>query len=181
MNTKKYYQIGITGHRDLLPSQYEENLTILKGHLLKLKREHSNKQLIILTPLAEGADRLIAKVALDINIPYKVILPMPKRFYIKDFSKKSQKEFEYYLKQAQTIKTIPLFAGNTLELISKDSVYRSFQYKEAGRIIVEKADEMIIMSDGKENDKMGGTQDIANYAQAYGTILYKIQCDRQCV
>jgi len=181
MDTKNYFKIGITGHRDLLPSQYDENITILKGHILKLKREYPEKQLLILTPLAEGADRLIAKVALDLNIPYDVIMPMPKELYLKDFSTKSQKEFDNYLKQARNIITIPLYEGNTFELIAKNSIFRNFQYREMGRTIVEMADEMIVMSDGKKSDKIGGTYDIANYAKVYGTILYQIRCDRSCV
>ncbi len=181
MGTKKYYKIGISGHRDLLHSHMEENLTILKGHLLKLKREHSDKELIVLTPLADGADRLIAKVASELNIVYDVILPMPKELYINDFSKDSKKEFDYFLNQAQTIKTIKLYAANTLDLISKSSIHRSFQYRQMGRRIVDLADEMIIISDGVKNDKMGGTEDIAEYAQTCDTTLHKIRCDRLCV
>ncbi len=180
MNTKTYYKIGITGHRDLLPSQKEENLIILKGYLLKIKREHPKKKLLILTPLADGADRLICQVALELGFDYDVILPMPKELYTKDFSKTSQEEFKHYLKYARKIQTINLYAGNTLELISNYSIFRNFQYRQVGRTIVDMADEMIIMSDGIQNNKIGGTQDIANYAKSYGTILYKVQCGRLC-
>jgi len=180
MNKNNYYTVGISGHRDLLPSQYDENLTILKGHLLKLRREHPDKQILVLTPLAEGADRLIAKVAMELNIPYDVFLPMPKELYIQDFSKNSQKEFEHYLLHAKKVETIPLYAGNTLELIRDYSVYRDFQYRQVGRKIVDLADEMIIMSDEQPNNKIGGTYDIANYAKMYGKIIYKVRCDRLC-
>lgn len=179
MKTKKYYKVGISGHRDLLPSQIETNLTILKAHLLKLKKAHPNG-VLLLTPLADGADRLAAKAAFELGISYDVILPMPKALYIEDFSKSSKKEFDYYLSYAKNIQTIKLYAANTYELISKPSIYRDYQYRQVGREIVDIVDEMIIMSDGMENNRMGGTQDIANYAKAHGTILYNIRCDRSC-
>ncbi len=75
---KRYYKIGISGHRDLLPSQKEENSLILKGHLLKLQREYPKRELLILSPLADGADRLIVEVAQKLEIKYDAILPMPK-------------------------------------------------------------------------------------------------------
>jgi hypothetical protein len=178
MKTKKYYRVGISGHRDLLPSQTQTNLTILKGHLLKLKQEH--KEILVLTPLADGADRLIAKAALELDIPYDVILPMPKELYIEDFSDSSKKEFDYYLNQAKDIETIELYAANTIELISKPSAHRNFQYRQVGRKIVDISDEMIIMSDGVQNNKMGGTEDIAKYAHKCGIILYEVRCDRLC-
>ena len=177
---KEYYTIGVTGHRDLLPSQEEENLTIIKGHLLKLLREHKDKELLLLTPLADGADRVVTQAAYEVGITFDVILPMPKELYCQDFSKKSQKEFIHYLKLARNIETIPMYAGNTLELIAKHSTFRDFQYRQVGRTIVDRADEMIIMSDGIENDKMGGTSDIAKYAKIHGKILFEVKCDRLC-
>jgi len=172
------YTIGITGHRDLSSDQYEENLIILKGHLLKRKREYP--KLDILTPLAEGADRLIAKVAIELNIPFHTILPMPKELYIKDFSQPSCKEFEAYLKHAQTIQTIPPYQNNPLSMIATSSLQRDLQYRQVGRTIVNLSDEIIIMSDEKENGKTGGTHDITDYAKKHDKILYTILCKRQC-
>ena len=175
---KTYYKIGISGHRDLLPSQNEENLLILKGHLLKLKRDHQAKELLVLSPLADGADRLIIKAARELDIEYDVVLPMPKSLYVKDFSKESLVEFEFLLNHAKSVQTIELYAGNTLQLISTYSIYRDYQYRQVGRKIVDLADEMIIMSNGIKNNKMGGTEDIVNYANRYGTISLNILCDR---
>jgi hypothetical protein len=175
---KEPYKVGIIGHRDLLPTQKEENIQILKGHLLKLKREHSDKELVVVTPLAEGADRLLVYVAGMLGISYEVVLPMEKSLYMMDFSKLSRLEFEKLLKGAKSVRVIELYAGNTNRLIKENSIYRSFQYRQVGREIVDSCDEMIIMSDGIQNQKMGGTEDIANYAKLYDKIMYKIPCQR---
>jgi len=180
MNKKSYYKVGISGHRDLPLFQIDKYYDKLKEYLTKLQKNYDNKELLILTPLADGADRLIAKVALDIGIEYDAILPMDKDIYIKDFSKESQVEFLELLEKARTIKTIKLYAANTSDLVGSSSVYRDFQYREVGRDIVEMSDEMVIISDGVQNGKMGGTMDIVNYANSYGKILYTIRCDRLC-
>jgi len=180
MRSKKTYKIGISGHRDLLPEKEEEYLNTLINHLQKIQKEHPRQNLCILTPLAEGADRLMAKAALKLHIAYDVILPMPLELYREDFSPKSQEIFNYYLSKAKHIKTIPFYAGNTAELVSKSSIHRAFQYRQVGREIVDQSDEMIFMSDGIVNHKMGGTEDIAAYAQKCGKIFFKIRCERVC-
>jgi hypothetical protein len=180
MNKKCYYKVGISGHRDLIPSKLDIYYYKLKEHLTNLQKVYLDKELLILTPLADGADRLIAQVALDMRIKYDVILPMVKEIYIKDFSNNSKKKFNHFLAHARDIKTINLYAANTIELISKSSTHRNFQYRQVGREIVKMSDEMIIISDGVENNKMGGTMDIANYVKSYGKISYTIWCNRIC-
>jgi len=114
----------------------------------------------------------------ELGFGYEVILPMPKSLYMRDFSSQSQLEFEKLLKGAKSEREIGLYAANTVELIENESNYRSFQYRQVGREIVDSCDEMIIMSDGLVNHKMGGTEDIVNYANIYDKIMYKIPCQR---
>lgn len=177
-NNQEYYKIGISGHRDLLPSQKDENLQILKGYLLKVQREHPASKLIIVTPLADGADRLIVYAANELNIEYEVILPLPKELYIKDFSKKSLIEFNKLLEHAKSQRTIKMYAANTIELVSTYPQYRDFQYRQVGREVVKSVDEMIIMSDGVKNNKMGGTEDIKKYTENHKVKMYIIPCQR---
>ena len=177
-DTRNYYKIGISGHRHLLPSQKAENLQILKGYLLKLQREHPNKKLIIVTPLADGADRLIIYAAVELGIEYEVILPLPKELYIKDFSKESLIEFNKLLEHAKSQRTIEMFAANTVKLVSDDTLYRDFQYRQVGREVVKSVDEMVIMSDEIKNNKMGGTEDIKKYTENHKTKMYIIPCKR---
>jgi hypothetical protein len=175
---KKYYRIGISGHRDLLASQKDENLKILKGYLLKIKREHLDSNLLIVTPLSDGADRLVIFAARELNIEYEVILPMPKKLYIKDFSEESLIEFNELVTNAKSERTIGMYAANTVELISDYSPYRDFQYRQVGREVVNCSNEMIIMSDGLKNNKMGGTEDISSFAEKQKKKRYIISCRR---
>ena len=177
---KRYYKVGISGHRDLVPSQMAAHYTTLEEHLLTLKKTYHDKELVVLTSLADGADRLIAQVALNLDIPYDVVLPMSIDLYQKDFSELSLKEFLFFLKRAHSSKVIKLFASNTPSRIAKPSIYRDYQYRQVGRTIVDMADEVVIMTDGIENYKIGGTNDIAKYAKRCDKIIYEIRCERLC-
>ena len=175
---KKQYKVGISGHRDLLPTQKDENIQILKGYLLKLQREHPDKEIVIVTPLADGADRQVVEAACELGFGYEVVLPMPKSLYMRDFSMKSKLEFERLLNSAKSKREIDFYAGNTEQLVKNQSTHRSFQYRQVGRELVDSCDEMIIMSDGVVNHKMGGTEDIVNYAKAHDKSMYNIVCQR---
>ena len=64
---------------------------------------------MLLTSLAEGADRLFARAALAENIRLRVILPDRETAFVQDFSSDaSQQEFSNILKRAETIEEMAL-------------------------------------------------------------------------
>ena len=76
--------VGVTGHRDLLPDTVGTlretvwaALSALKGGRAEPPRRDGLHGLHILTALAEGADQLVAQVALDLGIPLVAVSPMP--------------------------------------------------------------------------------------------------------
>ena len=65
--------------------------------------------LCVLSPLAEGADRLVAKEVLKVpEAMLEVVLPLEKDGYMRDFeTPESKEEFEGLLSQAESIKVLP--------------------------------------------------------------------------
>ncbi|NOR56594.1 MAG: hypothetical protein GQ531_10375 [Sulfurovum sp.] len=93
--------VGVIGHRDLKEecvSYYEEQVYSL---LIDLKRKHTD--VVVYSLLADGADRMVVKAGTKLDIPFIVVLPVPKDKYITDFDDNSLKEFESLLNQAQEI------------------------------------------------------------------------------
>ena len=76
--------IGVTGHRDLLPAETADLERMVRGFLVALIARHPALPLSIMTPLAEGADRLVALEARNLGIPLIVPLPMPRDLYVQD-------------------------------------------------------------------------------------------------
>src|SRR5512146_640548 len=78
--------IGVTGHRDLQEQDRDELLKLVHNIIdEKIRQPCRNSPLFILSPLAEGADRLVAWAALEHRAELIAILPMPVEEYEKDF------------------------------------------------------------------------------------------------
>lgn len=179
---KKTIYIGITGNRDI---SNEQSIFIKKNIEDFLKKSLENKNLeeiIILTPLADGVDRIIADVVLDNFSDMKILVPLP-------FSEEIYKNtFEKGLKinnisQAESIKEYE----NLLEKIKKhnkcDDIYiklefdeenylnqnideqrkiRNEQYALLGEYLIEKSDSLIAVYDENREIKKGSTLEIIN-------------------
>src|SRR5258708_13261016 len=77
--------IGVTGHRDLLAEDLEPLENKVRESLRSLQTQYPSTPIILLSPLAEGADRLAARVALEIGARLIVPLPMARSAYEQDF------------------------------------------------------------------------------------------------
>ena len=78
--------IGVTGHRDLLAEEIPVLQEKVRDFFLQLKDDYPDLDLQLITPLAEGSDRLVADVALELGVDLIVPLPMPQADYELDFS-----------------------------------------------------------------------------------------------
>src|SRR4029079_3760518 len=77
--------IGVTGHRDLRPEDVPRLEATLRSAFADLQKGAPHSPFILLSPLAEGADRLAARVALSLGIVLIVPLPIPQALYERDF------------------------------------------------------------------------------------------------
>ncbi|HHB93264.1 MAG TPA: hypothetical protein ENK59_08655 [Thioploca sp.] len=155
--------LGITGHRD----PRTEDLEILRSKVrkvFKLLQNHCpNTPLQLLSPLADGADRLVAKVALEENIQLIVPLPMKQSIYEQDFDVQSKKEFKELLNQANKIFTLPLVEGNTETNIVECNDNRTQQYALVGAFIARHSHILLALWDGIPLDKMAGTAQVVKF------------------
>lgn len=160
-------KIGIIGHRDLSKKNlYKYQKKILKI-LLKFKMKYSNVQII--TPLADGADRMVIFQAKKIGIEFQTILPMEKSEYKKDFTYISKKEFDYLLSISKNIKILT----NKMNCITRNQ-----KYENAGKYISDNCDILLALWDGKYNNLKGGTSETIKYHLKNKKELYYIKVDR---
>ncbi|MDM8563154.1 hypothetical protein QUF54_07360, partial [Candidatus Marithioploca araucensis] len=156
--------IGITGHRDLR----EEDKDILRESVRKifqlLHKRYPNSPLQLLSPLAEGADRLVAEVALAENVQLLVPLPMSQDLYEIDFqTATSKEEFEALLAQATQVFELSLLEGNTPENIRQYGNARSKQYALAGAYIARHSLMLLALWDGIPLNKSAGTSEVVQF------------------
>jgi hypothetical protein len=156
--------VGITGHRDLRPEDIPTLEKLVREILDGLRRQYPATPLIVLSPLAEGADRLGARVALECGARLVVPLPMRRELYINDFeTRESLEEFDQLLARAESWFQVPLMAGVTEDDIRDYGPARDDQYGYMGAYIVRNSQLLIALWDGVPAQLMNGTGDIVTF------------------
>lgn len=123
----------------------------------------------VLSPLAEGADRVVAEEVLDRSQDsiLEVILPFRKSDYLKDF--KTEDSISHFnnligkAKRVATLNQLPL----TDQGYSEDKLIslKKHAYDTAGKVVVDKCDILIALWDSKKGRGKGGTAEIVKYAK----------------
>ena len=145
--------IGVSGHRNINDT---EKVSILVDKALnKIVTTFDERPLQIISPLAEGADRLVVwRAFATYDIQLIVPLPFALSEYMHDFSSiTSQAEFLTLLKEASRIIELP-YAGT-----------REDGYLAAGIYVLDHSDVLISIWDGKPAQGVGGTGEIVKKAR----------------
>ena len=154
--------LGVVGHRDIGDEQKPRLKLLIKQVLEEKKTQCPNTPIVVLTPLAEGADRLAAHSAIECGLSFIAILPMPLDEYKKDFNtQESLKEFNDLLEKADYWFELPL-QGDAKVLSLQSSKNRNEQYYNLGFHIARQSHMLIALWDGNINNKRGGTAHIVN-------------------
>jgi hypothetical protein len=156
--------VGVTGHRDLVPDELPGIEAAVRELLEALAQRFSDRRLQVMSPLAEGADRIVALVAEELGIELAVPLPMPENLYSQDFeSSRSWAEFGRLNRCAVERVVLPLAPGGTEEAISDYGPERNRQYAEAGAWVASRSDILIAIWDGKTIAELGGTGHVVQF------------------
>ncbi len=164
--------VGVTGHRlhkvDPTDAHLRDACVRVLHHLKDLYRDRS---FIVLSPLAEGADRLVAELAMEeLDAQLHVPLPLPYEIYIQDFDPDDQQasvdHFKTLIGRAERYYELPLAGGSFNELSRSGSTgneARAKQYALVGAYIVQRCHELIAIWDGTEPNGLGGTGQIVQW------------------
>lgn len=156
--------IGVTGHRDLRPEDEPRLEEIVRDIFTDLLTRYPHTPIEVLSPIAEGADRLVARVALDLGVHLVVPLPMPREVYLTDFeTAESRAEFDELLSRASEVVELPLFGDSTIDDIREHGSARDMQYGVMGAWTVRNSHALIALWDGVISHLPHGTADIVRF------------------
>jgi len=166
-------RIGVTGHRKLADEQLLRNRVQKVLSSVDKILSHTPHTFAVISPLAEGADRLVAEEVLDhppsgdMEKPYlEAVLPFPESDYIRDFETlESKDEFKAFLAKARSIRT--------LEKLEP----RAASYEQGGHYVVDNCDVLIAIWNGKAAAGQGGTAEIVEYARNLGKHIFWINSE----
>jgi hypothetical protein len=153
--------IGVTGHRQIADV---EGVTaavheVLRRVAARLPRAHRTPvRLGVVSPLAEGADRLVAQVVLEEDdAVLEAALPVPVDDYLRDFGTAgSREEFRVVLGRAESV--VEMFP----------TARREQAYRQVGEYVVDRCDVLIAVWDREHARGFGGTEDTYRYATGHG-------------
>jgi hypothetical protein len=156
--------LGVTGHRHLRPADVPRLETAVRDLLVRLRRACPRTPLVLITPLAEGADRLVARVALEAGAELVVPLPLARAEYARDFPE-TVAEFDRLFDHERTVRRIelPEAAPARGEATPSPQAARELQYALVGLYVARHSQILIALWDGAGSIETGGTTQIVQY------------------
>jgi hypothetical protein len=147
-------RIGVTGHRVLV--EVPRVLEGVEGALDRIEAAFPGRALVVVSCLAEGADRLVAEAVLRRPGSRLVaILPMPRGELVTDFATpESQAEFAGLLARAAEVVELPA------------SATRDEAYVAANEWMSDNVDVLVAVWDGQATQGQGGTAEVVARARA---------------
>jgi hypothetical protein len=189
------FVVGVTGHRDPLPSQVPSIRAALKTLLQRLKDAQADVRIQVLCSMADGADLLIAEVALELDIDVLALLTFPEDVCRSDLlSDAARASFDHVMARAQRLE-LPLPPGLTREalLVSTAAPGRDPQYQRAGLLLARYCSLLIAVWDGKPTTHVAGSARVVEFRRhgsrgpgitdvllesADNDLLFEIHCAR---
>jgi hypothetical protein len=169
--------IGVTGHRRIanvegVRAAIQEVLRRVAAQLPRA--DHTPVRYGVISPLAEGADRLVAQAVLETqDAVLEAALPLPVDEYMRDFdTEESRAEFRELLGRAQQV----------TEMFPADS--REHAYKQVGEYVVDRCDVLITVWNRDHVGGAGGTEETYRYAtgrKRHEIPVYVIDPERSAV
>jgi hypothetical protein len=155
--------IGVTGHRDLVAGEIPGLRAKVREFLTDLQESHPDLPLVVMSPLAEGADRMVAEEARALGISLIVPLPLPVEIYKQDFTAPgSLQNFRQLCEEAEVVE-LPLLPGDTPESVADYGPRRDAHYARLGIYLCAHCHILLAVWDGKASDKLGGTAQVVRF------------------
>ena len=178
-------RIGVTGPR-AVPAERVQTLVGQVNGILRLVREHVRLLLIdrevasayekggapnfvLLSPLAEGIDQLVAQSALDEGYCLHVVMPFAQPEYEKDFRDPA------VLDRFRSLVTNARLGAIQIDGVRGEDEAAS--YEAAGRFMVRNCDILLAVWDGEVGRGRGGTEEVIRYAVDRGVPVYWMHVD----
>jgi hypothetical protein len=189
------FVVGITGHRDILPSQLPDVRVALVALLRGLRDAQPDVRIQVLCSMADGADLLIAETALDLDIDVLALLTFPEEVCRADLlSDAARTSFDRVMAQAARLE-LPLAPQVTHEMLlaSPSSPERDRHYHRAGVLLARYCSLLIAIWDGKPTKHVAGSARVVEFrrhgSRQQGTtdvllesadndLLFEIHCAR---
>ncbi|MEM9532751.1 MAG: hypothetical protein AAGA23_17665 [Pseudomonadota bacterium] len=158
--------IGVTAHRDLKAEEIPRLKLLVGTFFDQLREDYPDNPLQVMSPLAEGGDRLVAEVAVERGLELVAILPFELAEYRRDFSSDaSRAEFDALREKAHRVIELDPAGGFEVARIAEGGIARDVQYANLGACVSDRSQILVALWDGRQLNRPGGTSQVVNYHQ----------------
>jgi len=156
--------VAVTGHRDLVAGETEGIRQKVTALFVELAERFPSRKIRLLSPLAEGADQLVAEIAVGLDIELVVPLPMDELEYLEDFSsEKHCQNYESLKSRATDIFVLKNPPSHQVGSEDSDWSQRERCYARLGIFLAAHCHILLALWDGKESDIPGGTGHVVRF------------------
>ncbi len=144
--------VSTTGHRDIPEQDVHRLESAVASELRSISEAHPHSPLLLLTGLAEGADRLVACCAIKLGWQVGAVLPLEQFEYETDFvSDASREEFRSLLAQSAWIR-----------MVNTGNLPRPACYRIQGEWLAQYSQKLLALWDGKAESSEGCTAQVVH-------------------
>jgi hypothetical protein len=158
------FVIAETGHRDLRPQDLDELRDRVREVFTSAHKRMPSTPLVLLTGLAEGADQLVAEVALEQGVAVAAVLPMPIDVYRTTMSEPAAKTLDDLFARSAIQLVLPTPQGMPAELLHNPEAQAQC-YEALALFLARHGQSLIALWDGKHSEKRGGTSRVVHYVR----------------
>jgi hypothetical protein len=157
--------IGVTGLKTVNETD-AQLLRLLSEVFTTLRTSFPDTPFMVLSPLAEGADRLLVRLSMEqLHARLVVPLPLPLKEYLEDFATaQSRQEFTELLRQADACFELPWHEHPTA--VSGLGDVRRRQHARLGAYIVEHCQILLAVWDGQDAQDSDVTAQMVQWKSA---------------
>jgi hypothetical protein len=174
------FWVGVTGHRRIAPEHLPHVTARVRAALGAVAAAATGAAapqapaLAVVSPLAGGADQLVARLALEQGYGLQVPLPLPRDDYRRDLEERGD--------EVEGLDDLLAQAAAVIELDGSFDA-RPDAYRRVGRVVLEHADLLLALWDGVPARGVGGTGEVVRAARERGipTLVVSTAADVQPV
>lgn len=156
------FVVGLIGHRELSEHELPRLQSEFDSYVERLLHVLINTPILVLTSIAEGADRLAYNSRFRDQIEICAVLPMEKEEYAKDFkTEQALESFHTILRESEYV--FVLDDDGKRRKATREQ--RNRAYAACGRWISDRSNALFVVWDGRNSRGVGGTSDSVIYRQ----------------
>lgn len=156
--------VAVTGHRDIVAAEVEPIRARVKSLFVELQHRYPDNQLTIMSPLAEGADLLVAQVAVELSLNLVVPLPKSKADYLRDFrTEQARQQFQSLYGKATEVFELTNNKPPAPEGIEQSVWDSDYPYAQLGAFLSAHCHILLAIWDGKPSHHLGGTAQVVKF------------------